>query len=803
MSRWSDDLLEFDALKAVVGRYVDSPPGRALLAALGPRTNAFALNQTHAECREAMTYLRDAAGPRQTGGDGAVRFHFAGLPEVTQPLAKLRIEGAVLDAAEILDLERWLDRAASIRQGLLAAAARYPAVCRYAHRIADLRPVIGAISGKILPDGTVADHASPALAKIRREMQRQRAAIEESLERFLRAHRDDGLLQEDFVTVRNERFVVPIVAGQRRKVNGVIHGASGTGQTLFVEPFETIELNNDLVRLAGEELAEVHRILRELTGRLREHAADIAAALDTVAVLDLLFGKARFGVDFDAVAPVMSEGPVRRLSIAGARHPLLEDVLRRQRKAVVPVTLELDEANRTLLISGPNTGGKTVAMKTAGLLVLMAQSGLPVPCDRAEIPVFEQVLADIGDNQSIEASLSSFSSHMTHVGDLLEAVTRDSLVLLDELGRATDPEEGGALAVALIDRFRGCGAFTIASTHLVAPKIYGATTAGVVNGSMGFDEATLLPTFVLRLGAPGKSAGLDIASRLGLPAAVLTHARSVLKDGERDLGQLLGELHQRLERLAARERELEEQKTAVARSAREQEQAASAREAAKLKELERRVDEAVRGFDSAARAAIGDIEQNATSRKAAENARVRASKTSREFQQAAARVLRPESAAAAVAVSEGVRVRLRDVREPARVRRVLSNGMIEVEAGFLKLQVAADDVLEVLPEAAPTAGSKLPRNVTFASGPAWAVTTREVNVIGKRAEEACDEVDKFLDNAVLASVERIRIVHGHGMGILKKAIGELLAASPHVTSYYPATAAEGGAGATIAELRAG
>src|SRR6202035_354290 len=317
------------------------------------------------------------------------------------------------------------------------------------------------------------------------------------------------------ITLRNDRFVVPVVAGQQRKVYGVIHGASGSGHTLFVEPLETIDLNNELVRLREEEQNEVLRILRELTELLRAHASEIQASVDAIGSLELLFAKAGFALDFGCIIPRFSPDTDRKLVLTEARHPLLEDVLRRQSKSVVPITLKLDEQQRTLLISGPNTGGKTVSMKTVGMLALMAQAGLPVPAAAAEFPLFDQVLADIGDQQSIEQSLSSFSAHIAHVREMLEAVTPQSLVLLDELGRATDPEEGGALGVSILETFRSNGAFPLASTHLVALKIYGSTIAGVLNASMGFDEETLQPTYVLRLGAAGKSAGVGIARRLG------------------------------------------------------------------------------------------------------------------------------------------------------------------------------------------------------------------------------------------------------------------------------------------------
>ncbi len=805
MKHFSSELLEFDDLKRLLARYVASERGRAEVAAISPTADRRALEEALAETAEAMAYVAASSKPQAAARGAAVRLHFDTIADIGAAVAKLAIEGAVLEAKEILQVVDVLDRASDARAILSATATRFPRLAARAAGLGEFRGLLADLAGKILPDGTVADHASVALGRLRRDLERQQKAIQESLERFLRAHRQDGVLQEDYVTIRNDRFVVPLVAGQQRRVDGVIHGASGTGHTLFLEPFETIELNNELVRLTEEEAREVHRILREMTERLRQHAPAISRAWHALGELELLFAKADFAADFGCVIPRFSPPEARRLSLREARHPLLEDVLRKQNRKVVPVSLALDDTTRTLLISGPNTGGKTVTLKTAGLLALMAQSALPAPCAEAEFPLFDRVLADIGDQQSIQESLSTFSAHITRVRDMAAEVGRDSLVLLDELGRATDPEEGGALGVAILELFRTSGAFTLASTHLLALKIYGANTEGVLNGSMGFDEETLEPTYILRLGAPGKSAGLEIAKRLGMPESLIQEARSRMRAGERDLTRFLGDLHERLRELAVERERLKQQQAALA--AREQSVAKEweRRESAKLKEIERRSDLLMEKFESEAREIIQKIAAGADQRKAAEQAMRRVAKARREFQeefQATVLATRDESRQGELArprVEPGARVRLKGIREPARVRRKLSGDLIEVEAGFMKLQVPLDDVLEVLPAAEEP--SRLPKNVTFEAGPSWDISSREINVIGKTADEACADVDKFLDTASLASVDRVRIVHGHGMGILRKAIAELLTNHPHVEKSYAAPQSEGGTGATIAELK--
>jgi DNA mismatch repair protein MutS2 len=544
-----------------------------------------------------------------------------------------------------------------------------------------------------------------------------------------------------------------------------------------------------------------------MTASLREHEASIQATVSALGELELLFAKARFAADFDCSVPCFSAPSTRRLVLREARHPLLEDVLRRQNKRIVPLSLSLEGDCRTLLVSGPNTGGKTVTLKTVGLLALMAQAGLPVPCAEAEFPVFGQVLADIGDQQSIQESLSTFSAHICRVREMLEAADADSLVLLDELGRATDPEEGGALGMAVLENFRAAGAFTLASTHLLALKVYGAGTQGVVNGCMGFDDETLQPTYVLRLGVPGKSAGLEIAQRLGMSGALIRQAQSRLGEREQDVSRFLADLHRRLEEVTLLERELQEQKQALASRQEALAHHWERRESAKLKELERRCELVLEKFEVQARETLEKIVADAERKKTVAAASRRVAKVKRELrEEIETTVLSTQDEARQgelvqpkTKIAEGVRVRLKGVREPARVRRKLAGDLIEVEAGFMRLQVPADDVLEVLPAA--ETGPSLPRHVSFKPSSKAARSVQEINVIGQHAEEACAQVEKFLDDTVLAEVTRVRIIHGHGMGVLRRAIADLLAKNPNVERFYSAEPHEGGTGATIVELK--
>ena len=497
-------VLEFDSLRELLNAYAVSDLGRARLTALQPSCDRDWISNQHRLAAEVLDFL-------QAGGN----FDFSGLIRPGDILGKAHISGAALATTEIRDLILLVDRAAQWREVVLRppAAMKSPwtAVSGLSSGIADFTALLRYFRNKIAPDGTLDDRASPELARLRRETEKQRRSIQESLRAYLRRLSEGGAVQDELITIRGERFVIPVKAEQKRKISGVVHGASSSGQTVFVEPLETIEQNNELVRLLEEEQAEVHRILVEMTSLIGERADEISAAASALAELELQFAKARFAQDYECVVPALTGGGV---VLHGARHPLLERNLRAKGKSVVPLDLEFTEGTRQIVITGPNTGGKTIALKTVGLLALMSQSGLPVPSTQADLPVFDSVLADIGDYQSIEQNLSTFSAHVTNIDSLSRQATAGSLVLLDELGSATDPEEGAALAVAIARHFADLGSMSFISTHHTALKVYATNTTGVVNAAVGFDENTLQPTYRLRLGVPGASAGINTASRL-------------------------------------------------------------------------------------------------------------------------------------------------------------------------------------------------------------------------------------------------------------------------------------------------
>ena len=471
----------------------------------------------------------------------------------------------------------------------------WPAIEELSSALADFTPLLRYFANKFSPDGTLDDHASAELASLRREIESQRRKIQESLRGYLRRLSEGNTLQDELVTIRGDRFVIPVKTEQKRRVQGVVHGASSSGQTVFIEPLETIDQNNELVRLLEDEQQEIHRILLEMTAHIGQQSDAILCAVDVLRELELQFAKARFAEEYQCtrVQLLASEdetqggphlpavgrygeqetgapGPAPSvgadlgkqnaavlgvdhptLLLLNARHPVLERNLRARGKPVVPLTLEMDAAHRQLIISGPNTGGKTVALKTVGLLVLMSQAGLPVPADRAALPICDAVLADIGDSQSIEQNLSTFSAHVTNIDSISHAATPHSLVLLDELGSATDPEEGAALAVAIADHFRRREALTLISTHHTALKIYATNSPGVLNAAVGFNEATLAPTYELRTGVPGASAGINIAQQIGLNREIIDEARRRLSTQTQDIAVFLDRLHAELRQLDA------------------------------------------------------------------------------------------------------------------------------------------------------------------------------------------------------------------------------------------------------------
>ena len=815
MNRKTLEALELSRLLDIVGRYSVSPLGKRAFETFAARPlldEPEAAKEALAEVSDAMDWLGEAethVGRR----DERPLPRFEGVRDVRDALTRIEVEGAVLEGPDIHALLELLERCTETRARLSAVTTTHPRLGGLAEDLGEFRPLLKQLGGKILPNGEPSDDASPGLARIRGKIERHRSLVQESLEKFVRTLEEQGSLRDDYVTIRNGRLVVPVKAEWKWRVEGVIHTASSTGRTVFIEPVATIELNNRLVKLLEDEKREIHRILRQLTARLREEVGAIELAVRTLARLELIFTKARFGWDFRCSIPAFANAE-RRLSLRAARHPLLEDVLRDTSAKVVPLRLDLNAQNRVLVISGPNAGGKTIVLKTVGLLCLMAQAGLPIPVVEAELPWFENIEADIGDAQSIAESLSTFSAHIARIREMVAAATPNSLVLLDELGAATDPEEGGALGVAVVDHFRACGAFTVASTHLPALKTYAAATEGVENASVGFDDATLRPNYRFSPGIPGQSAGLAMAERFGLPGAIVARARQALDPEQQQTARFLRHLHQQVEQSETATRELRQAERLIRDREGKLAREWATREKTKLRELEQKVDQHLSRFEVEHQKALDDLAASGAKRRALTEAERRAAKRRRELREEVrstvdAALGRSASNAQPVpgpgVVEIGAHVRLVDLGVTGRVIARISGDLWEVEAGQLKVRVRERDIV-----AAPTGTDNLtppstygslPRGVTFRGQPRDASTLSEINVIGNRADEARDAVDKFLDDAVLAEIDRVRVIHGYGKEILRRELWRMFAGHPQVARYYQAEQVEGGAGATIVEVK--
>jgi DNA mismatch repair protein MutS2 len=809
---FSRDVLEFSQVIELLSHFLSGPLSRPRLAALEPSTDIETIRRDLERAGEAREYLRENSRPS-----------LASLKDPRPLLHGLAVEGASCSALDILAV---LEVARASRDlHSLFVKTPFTRLDQLVTGMADFRDLLREMDGKILPDGSVDSSASPALARLRRSIEQARQEVQSTLEKLLHRLSRDGVLQDAVVSIRNDRFVLPVRTEEKRRVAGVVHSGSSSGATVFLEPLETVPLNNELVELREREFAEIERILAEFSDKLRARGADLLAAAEILSELDLAFAKAEFACQYDCCLPQLTEappakesggqaGPAGFLVLQDARHPLLERTLRSQKRRPVPITVELESPKTLVVISGPNTGGKTLALKTVGVSVLMAQAGLPIAASEARLPLFRRVLADIGDQQSIEASLSTFSAHIANIEAMARVADNNDLVLLDELGGSTDPSEGAALAIAILEHFRERGAITFATTHHSRLKAYAAETAQAINAAVDFDEATLRPTYRLLLGLPGKSSGLDIARRLGLEPTIVEKARSLLDPAEAQTAALVASLH---EQKAALERELaaleEERKEFQAYQVESRRRFETERRA-KLRELDTRLEETLQLHEKRWEKTIAEIRSRLETSKSGKRLERQASALQREAREEwNAQVLEalgaPAEQQAETEVIDrlpvvGDSVRLANLPAPGKVIGIAGD-QVEVEVGRLRMRVRRNEV-RVLSESQPAAASGRAvlssANASPASTPPEAAEVpAEINVIGSTAEEALERVDKFLDDSYMAGRFRLRVVHGHGKNILKNSLHQMFASHPHVEKFYPAPPREGGTGATIVELK--
>lgn len=803
MSHSAEELLEFDRLKEIVGRETTCAPGRRAIRGLAPHQDVAALEAEFRLLNEAIACLR-----------AGLEIGFGALADPENWFARLAVPGAVLSPAELLDVVSLAEVAGGAKQTLKSEAAKYPLLAERAASVSDFRSLSQVIRRAVMPNGEISDDASPQLKRIRANVLQAREKIKRSLEGILRGRGEPS--GEDYITLRNDRFVIPVRASDRRGVPGVVHGASGTGQTMFVEPLETIDLNNRLVQFGEDETAEIARILEELTERVRAEKAPLEAAASKIAHLDSIFARARFARKFDCIVPQFSSGNSLRLE--AARNPVLEATLRPQGRKAVALSLALGGDETVMVVSGPNTGGKTVSLKTVSLAALSAQSGIPVAAELAELPIFDKVLVDIGDEQSIAADLSTFSAHMLNLKSMLEVATDRSLILVDEMGTGTAPEEGAALAVALLEEFRGRRALTFATTHHDRLKAYALTTAGIVNAAMEFDEENLRPTYRLLVGVPGTSSGIEIARRLGLPEQVVEHARASLSPESREARGLIAYLHRSRDEIEQVRSQTREELAQLQAERRELQTEWVERQKKRIAELEKSFRETQKRLESEIarvtqdvkdRALRAQLEKQGGRRLAKIGADARAETDAAIVETLAASQAdlgvaagAPETPVSPELLSAGLHVRLKRFKQKVIFRRH-DGRMAEVEAGPLRMKVPLADIIgiENEPAAKTDAATAKRLGITVRAQPSDEPAAGEINVIGCTVEEASGRVDKFLDEAALAGKPSIRIIHGHGTGALRRGLAEFLASHPLVEKIYFEAEDRGGTAITVVELQ--
>jgi DNA mismatch repair protein MutS2 len=835
-------ILEYPELRALIRRGAQTPMGQARVDALRPLASVAGLEKQLAAVAECVAL-------RKRGG----AWTFSELGHPGEKLALLQVEGATLEPTAILEIKSLCDQAMSARASIFAERDASPVLWSLVGSLpVELSRLSARIANKILPTGEIDDRASPELARIRHEITVLRARITRTLESLMR--KSGEAIQDELVTIRNDRFVIPVKADHRGRVNGVAHGYSSSGATAFVEPLETIDANNELQALHEAEAREIFKILFGLTEELRAQLPAIELAADAVAELDFINAKAVFHQKFNCVIPEIDSAGASRasspatgiLELKEARHPLLEENLRASGGAVVPVSFSLDEQNNTMVISGANAGGKTVVLKTAGLLALMALSGVPVPAREARIPFYASVLADIGDHQSLAANLSTFTSHVANISRMIELCKAPALVLLDEVGTGTDPEEGSALGVAVVDHFRkACHAQVMATTHYSGLKMYAANEAGVLNASVEFDEKTLQPTYRLIVGVAGSSSGLEIARRFGIPDKVVEIALESVKDSSRQASEYLRRIKREAEEAESLCLALEEERAAVAEKFASLDKKAERQERERQALFQKSLDKIIREFEKRSRELVATIQDRSERLKVEREAQRRVAELKREAQRATSVGGKRESTSPAPASTSGRGVRvMRDgqvvkkekefeearpdveeytsaefreivVGDTVKLRTFGSVGIVdslkgdeaEVRVKSLRFREKLEN-LERVELSSPTK-SKTEKFASLRESHGTEVhlkTTQEngrseLNVIGQTTDEAVDAVDKFLDEASLGSLSQVRIVHGHGTGALRRAIAELLKDHPHVARFAAAPRDQGGAGATVVELR--
>ena len=787
--------LEFDGVVDAVTALAITPLGAAALSELEPSSDPKVVSSAQASTTETVKFLeRHPLFPLRAGES---------LPEA---LDALDVQGRPLEPLQLRLLADFVDSVDQSRASVGRAGDDFPILRELVAHVTAFKAEVDAVRHAIDPGGEVLDQASPELKRIRNELRQRRQKLRGTLEQFTRSS-SAKYLQDEVITERNGRFVLMVRAEHRGNVPGIVHGTSTTGATLFMEPAATVEINNDIVELEDREREEILRILLELTDRFRARPRDIEIARHVARDLDVLQAKARYSSKLNAVEPEFTIDT--SLQLKESRHPMLEQP--------VPVDVLLDAPNRVLLITGPNTGGKTVALKTAGLFALMAQAGLHVPAKSARLPIFRRVFADIGDEQSIAASLSTFSSHIRNLVAMDRQLETPALVLLDEVGTGTDPNEGGALATAIVQHFRQRGALVIATTHFDAVKTWGIGTDGVAVAAFAFDPQNFAPTYKLLYGAPGRSLAIEMAQRLGMSPSVIAAARGYLSDDQKRLQAHLSRLDAQARALESERTRLERDKRAFNESNAEltrREQSLAEREEVFKKRLNERLDERLRQAKRDVDAVIEQLKEKseAIAEKASLRAAVNTGETGSARAEARAEIdrivedLRHPGGATVGERRGGVSSDSPEVGSKVTVGGLGLEGVVlSIDGNRAEIDVRGKRIQAKVKELRVLAGAKgqAPQGkvrVNLDLKPREGMLS-ELNVIGMTVDQAIDRLSRFLDDTLVTDLHEVRIVHGHGTGQLRKGLQAFLKTHPQVAKYYAAPDNQGGGGATIVELK--
>ena len=785
--------LELPQVLQLLSEQAVSPEAKELALAVRPETDyedvLRLLDQT--DGARAMIVLRGAPG-------------FSGVKPVKDLLDRAD-RGGSLNIPELIRIGDLLYAARRAKEYFNADAAEPTALDQIFLSIHGNRFLEDKIRRCISDENTVADAASPELADIRRHMRAALAKSRQILQKIISSPSYSKVLQDNIITQRDGRFVVPVKADQKGNLPGLIHDVSSTGATVFVEPMGVVQANNEYAELQAKEQAEIDRILAELSADAAAHRRDIQWDHDALVQLDLIFARGELSYKMDAIRPqVRRDGLIR---LRKARHPLLD------KKTAVPIDIELGGAFDTLVITGPNTGGKTVSLKTLGLLTLMTQCGLHIPAgDRSEVSVYERVLADIGDEQSIEQSLSTFSAHMKTIVEILQEADRDSLILFDELGAGTDPVEGAALAIAIIQHVRALGARAAATTHYAELKTFAMTTPGVENASCEFNVETLSPTYRLLIGIPGKSNAFAISRRLGLPDEVITNAQAQMSKDSVRFEDVLTQLEAKRQALEKREQEtdrLYRQREEDARKAREfREQMQRAKENARSRG-EAEAKRILRDARSASDAVFAELERMRKEQAKADraiNANEARAELRRQLNEAEDAIDKRDARSEPIPkpsrpIQKGDLVEIPGVSTPAEVVSVGSDGTLQLKAGILKMKANADEVRLIEDDERAAMKKKAPKPTWTAVTGLRTAASRELDIRGMETLEAESVVETFLSTAVMGHLETVTIIHGKGTGALRNAVHDILRRNKNVKSFRLGVYGEGENGVTVVTMK--